>query len=229
MTDPVTEAEVGEREAGGMSLRSVDDLRTVYRPPGRGPLDKVIDRIDAHCVEFLAKSPMFVLSSADANGVCDGSPKGGRPGFVEALDEHRVAWADSSGNNRLDSFQNVVVNPHVALLFVIPGLDETLRINGTAELSTDAELRRRFILGGSPARVVVVVTVVEAYVHCAKALRRADLWAPSSWLPADELPSGACMIRDHAAIDAPVEVIEAALQSNLAETLWQPGGHSDPG
>ena len=156
-----------------MRLASIDDLRQVYRPPGRGPVDKVIHRLDPHCVDFLANSPFFVLSTANVDGVCDGSPKGGPAGFVQVLDDGRLAWADFSGNNRLDSFQNLVLNDSVALLFLIPGLDETLRVNGTAELVTDPDLCQRFAVGVKTARVVVVVTVVEVYIHCAKALRRA--------------------------------------------------------
>ena len=207
-----------------MKLESVDDLRAVYRPPARGPIDKVIHRLDRHCEEFLAASPFFVLSTAAADGACDGSPKGGPPGFVRVLDEHRLAWADFSGNNRLDSFQNLVTNDQVALLFLIPGLDETLRVNGRAELTTDPDLCERFAIDGKPARVVVVVTVIEAYIHCAKALRRAGLWSPDGWLPADDLPSAACIVKDHARVDADIEVIEAAREQNLRETLWEPGG-----
>jgi PPOX class probable FMN-dependent enzyme len=207
-----------------MRLASVDDLRSLYRPPRGGPVDKVIHRLDAHCIEFLAKSPFFVLSSANADGICDGSPKGGAPGFVQALDDHRLAWADLSGNNRLDSFQNLVTNDSVALLFMIPGLDETLRVNGRAALVTEAELCERFAVDGKQARVVVVVTVVEAYIHCAKALRRAGLWSPDSWLDATERPSAACIVKDHARIDADIATIESARQRDLATTLWEPGG-----
>lgn len=185
-----------------MRLRSVDDLRSIYRPARGTPIDKVIHHLDEHCVDFLAKSAFFVLSTADADGVCDGSPKGGRPGFVEALDESRVAWGDYSGNNRLDSFENLVANNSVGLLFMIPGLDETLRINGTADLCTESSLCERFAINGSPARVVVVVTVAEAYVHCAKAIRRASLWDTSSWAGEDQLPSAAQIVRDHAGLDA---------------------------
>jgi PPOX class probable FMN-dependent enzyme len=212
-----------------MRLASVDDLRTVYRPPARGPIDKVIHQLDEHCFEFLAKSPFFVLSTANADGECDGSPKGGPPGFVEALDEHRLAWADYSGNNRLDSFQNLVTNPGVALLFLIPGLDETLRVNGIADVVTDASLRERFAVNGKAARVVVVVTVQEAYIHCAKALRRAELWSTDHWLAADELPSAACIVKDHASIDAPIDAIERAREANLEATLWEPGGSDQIG
>ena len=166
----------------------------------------------------------MVLSTADADGVVDGSPKGGQPGFARALDEHRLAWADSSGNNRLDSFENMVANPSVGLLFMIPGLDETLRVNGTSELSTDSTLCEQFAFGDRPAKVVVVVTIDEAYMHCAKAFRRAALWDPESWIEKDSLPSGVCMLRDHAAIDADVETIDAGYQADIEATLWSPGG-----
>jgi hypothetical protein len=211
-----------------MRLASVEDLRGIYRPPSRGPVDKVIHHLDAHCADFIAKSPFFVLSTANAEGVCDGSPKGGPAGFVQVLDEQRLGWADYSGNNRLDSFQNLVTNDSVALLFLIPGLDETLRVNGRAELVTDPELSDRFAVDGKQARVVVVVTVQEAYIHCAKALRRAALWSPESWLDESELPSAACIVKDHAHIDADVSDIERARKHDLETTLWQPGGSSGP-
>ena len=212
-----------------MQLVSVEDLRAIYRPPGRGPVDKVIHHLDAHCVDFLAKSPFFVLSTANAEGVCDGSPKGGPPGFVQVLDSGRLGWADFSGNNRLDSFQNLVTNGSVALLFLIPGLDETLRINGEAELVTDPDLCQRFAIDGRPARVVVVVTVAEAYIHCAKALRRAGLWSTESWLDESQLPSAACIVKDHAKLDADLREIEAARERDLQTTLWQPGGNDEHG
>ncbi len=207
-----------------MNLRSVEDLRSIYRPARGVPIDKVIHRLDDHCVDFLTKSPFFVLSTADADGVCDGSPKGGPPGFVEALDEHRVAWADYSGNNRLDSFENLVANDSVGLLFMVPGLDETLRINGTAGLSTERSLCERFAIKGSAARVVVVVTVTEAYVHCAKAIRRASLWDTTSWPGIDELPSAGQIVRDHAGLDTDLPVLEDARKRDHDNTLWRPGG-----
>ncbi len=209
-----------------MTIESVGDLRQFYRPAAGGAVTKVIGALDEHCRDFLAKSPFFVLSTADRDGRCDGSPKGGAPGFVEMLDEHHVGWADYSGNNRLDSFENVVDNARVALLFLIPGLDETLRINGVAQLSTDPDLGERFAVGGRPAKVVVVVAVEEAYVHCAKALRRGALWEAESWIDAVDRPNAAAMIKDHAAIDVPAEVVEKALERDLDATLWKPGGES---
>ena len=187
-------------------------------------VDKVVHLLDDHCRDFLARSPMFVLSSADAHGVCDASPKGGAPGFVEMLDEHHVAFADLSGNNRLDSFENLVDNPSIAMLFLIPGLDETLRINGRAALRTDADLLERFAVGGRPAKVVVVVEVEEAYVHCAKALRRSELWDTGTWLAESELPNAREILRDHAAIDVPLEQLTESYGRDVEATLWKPGG-----
>jgi len=213
------------RRVEAMALTSREDLRSIYREAKGAPLDKVIHELDQHCADFLAKSPFMVLSTADADGVVDGSPKGGEPGFARVMADGRVAWADSSGNNRLDSFENVVANPSVALLFMIPGLNETLRINGTAELLTDPDLCAEFSLGGRPAKVVAVVTPREAYLHCAKAFRRASLWEPDTW--SQELPSGAEILRDHAAFDMPVDVLEDAYQADIEATLWNPGGEAD--
>jgi len=211
-------------KTAGMLLESPDDLRTMYRQPRGGAVDKVVDRLDQHCLDFLAASPLLVLSTADGDGRCDGSPKGGEPGFARALDEHRVAWADSSGNNRLDSFENIVRNPNVAALFLVPGLDETFRINGTAELSTDPELCSQFELGGRPAKVVCVVTVREAYLHCAKALRRASIWEPATWPSDGDRPDAMCMLRDHARIDVETEALREGYSADVEATLWKPGG-----
>lgn len=207
-----------------MALSSTEDLRTIYRPARGGAVNKVIHELDQHCVDFLAKSPILVLSTADANGVCDGSPKGGQPGFAQVIEGNRIAWADSSGNNRLDSFENIVDNPNVAVLFLIPGLDETFRINGTAELSTDPELCAQFELGGRAAKVVCVVTVAEAYLHCAKAIKRSGIWDTDTWASDDELPDGVCILRDHAAIPAEVDEIRAGYDADVDDTLWKPGG-----
>lgn len=209
-----------------MQLQSTADLREIYRPARGGAVEKVIDHLDAHCVEFLAKSPLFVLSTADGEGRCDGSPKGGEPGFVQAIDRTLLGWADFSGNNRLDSFENMVDNERVALLFLMPGLDETFRVNGTATLTTDPDLCERFATGGRPARVVALVEVEEAYIHCAKALRRASLWNTDSWLDDEQVPSGTCMLRDHAKVEITLEELDKSYHDDVEATLWKPGGSS---
>jgi PPOX class probable FMN-dependent enzyme len=208
------------------SLESVADLRELYPDPGARGQAKVINALDDNCRAFLAHCPFFVLASSDADGRADASPKGGQPGFVRVLDNHRIAWADLAGNNRLDSFQNIVDNRSVGLLCMIPGLDETLRINGNATLSTDAALCELLAAGGKVPKVAVVVDVQEAYIHCAKAFRRGGVWRTDAWPDRSDMPTIACMLRDHLEFDGDAAVIEANLERSYETTLWEPGGTS---
>jgi uncharacterized protein len=206
------------------TLGDVAALRTRYADPGAGVRAKVIHSLDDNCRAFLAHCPFFVLATADANGRADASPRGGHPGLITMLDAQHVAWADLQGNNLLDSFQNIVANPHVGLLCMIPGLDETLRINGTATLSTDPELCAQLATDGRVPKVVVVVEVADAYIHCAKALRRGGLWDTAAWPDRADMPTIACMLRDHVRFDGDASVIEAGLEHNYQATMWEPGG-----
>ena len=205
-------------------LTAVAELRDLYRDPGARGQAKVVRALDENCRAFLARCPFFALASADGNGRCDSSPRGGSPGFVHVLDDLHLAWGDLSGNNRLDSFQNIVANSSVAMLCMIPGMDETLRINGTASITTDATVCQRVTMDGRPTNVAVVVAVDEAYIHCAKALRRSGLWAPDRWPDRTGLPSAACMLRDHLAFDGDPSVIDEGLEANYRDTMWEPGG-----
>jgi len=179
-----------------VDIARVDELRTIYRPPGRGALDKQIDHLDPSCVAFLAHAPFVVIATADADGRCDVSPKGGPPGFVKPLDEHRLAIPDLSGNNRLDSLTNLVSSPGVGLLFMIPGIDETLRVNGTAIVVRDDELLDGLVVDGGRPNAAIVVTVEECFFHCPKAFLRGKIWNPASFLTRAALPSLARMILD---------------------------------
>jgi len=209
------------------AIQSVEELRELYRSPSGAALDKVIDRLDEHCRTFVTHSPFLILATADRDGRCDVSPKGGRPGFVTVLDDQHLAWGDLSGNNRLDSMQNLVSNQGAALLFMIPGLDETLRVNGTAVISTEVELRERCPVDATTPRVVTLVEVSEAYIHCAKALRRGAIWHPDSWPDRSDLPAVACMLRDHTGTrGVEPDQIEAVLEADYRRTLWQPGGRA---
>jgi uncharacterized protein len=205
------------------TVTSEDELRQRYGGTPGPPRRKVIDHIDEGAAEFLAASPFFVLATASESG-CDASPRGGHPGFVKVLDPGRIAFADLSGNRLLDSFTNLLHQPEVGLLFMVPGMDETLRINGRASLTLDPEVLDLVRIDDRPAKVAVGVDVDEVYIHCAKAYRRGGVWNPESWLEADDRPSAACILRDHIKADIDPQVIHDRLEEGYAVSMWQPGG-----
>jgi len=171
-------------------------LRAIYKPAAGRAVDKVLTRLETHCRRFIGLSPFLVISSQGPDGLADVSPKGDAPGFVQVLDDCTVAIPDRPGNNRLDTFSNLIANPAVGLLFLIPGVDEILRINGTAEIRDDDDLRQCFDVDGKLPATVLVVTVREAYLHCAKALMRSRLWDPDAKVPRSVLPSMGQMLKD---------------------------------
>ena len=189
-----------------------DELRSQFRRPNKTVTDKQLPRLDAHCRDFIAHAPFVVLSTADAEGRCDASPRGGPPGFVRVLDDGRLSLPDLSGNNRLDSFGNIVDNPWVGMLFLVPGVGETLRVNGRATVERSDD----------DGTVSVVVDVTEAYIHCAKAFRRSGLWDPPSWPDTSDMARPARMLRDQVAPELEVDAIEGYLEQDYAETLWDP-------
>ena len=203
------------------ALTSQPELREVYRAPSELSLRKEVDHLDGNCRAFIAHSPFVVLSTAAADGRCDASPKGGPAGFVTVLDDHHLAVPDLTGNNRLDSLSNLVENPFVALLFLIPGLDETLRVNGRATVTTDEAVLDRCRVHDRRPRAAIGVEVETAYIHCAKALKRGDVWQPEQWPDLSDLPAPSCMLSDHIAEpDLTPDVVEAALQDSYTTRLW---------
>jgi uncharacterized protein len=205
------------------AITELADLRDRYGDASKNTLRKVIDRIDDGARGFIERSPFVVLATSSVGGT-DASPRGGPPGFVAVLDEHRLALGDLSGNRILDSYRNVVENPAVGLLFLVPGLDETLRVNGRAVLTTAPEVLDACRIDGLVPKVALGIEVDECYVHCAKAVRRGQVWDPSSWLAPDERPSPARMLRDHMELDVEPEVVEASLEQGYTATMWEPGG-----
>jgi len=180
------------------TLDSPAALRACYPDALERSLQKQLDRIDRHCARFIELSPFFVMASAGQDGTADASPRGGPPGFVQVRDQHTLLIPDWPGNNRLDSLTNLAVAPGVGLLFLVPGVDETLRVNGTVEISTEPALLERFAADGRRApRTVLVVTVHDAYLHCAKALMRSRLWDADAQVPRSALPTMGEMLRDH--------------------------------
>ena len=197
-------------DAAMSAITTEEALRALHRPPGERAVRKQLDHLDEHCRRFIALAPFVVMATADAAGRVDATPRGGDPGFVEVADDHTLHLPDRPGNNRLDSLTNLTQRPEVGLLFMIPGVDETLRVNGAAELRTDPELTARFQAGSRPPAVVLRVTVREAYLHCAKALMRSRLWDPSARIDRTELPTMGQMLRDQTGSGRPESQSEMA-------------------
>jgi PPOX class probable FMN-dependent enzyme len=174
------------------------ELRDLYGPALERSVRKQIDHLDAYCRAFIAASPMVIVGTQSAEAA-DNSPRGDVPGFVQVADDHTLLIPDRRGNNRLDTLQNIIRNPAIGLLFLIPGIHETFRVNGDAVLSRDPELCAQFVMQGNTPRTVIVVRVKEAYIHCSRALVRADLWNPAKHASPGTLPSMGQVMAAHTA------------------------------
>ena len=197
-----------------------EELRALYRAPGDNAVRKELKRLDPHARNFLTRSPFVLIGTQDAHGAADVSPKGDRPGFCVALDNLTIAIPDRPGNNRLDSWENLIVNPSVGLLFLIPGMNETLRVNGEGRLTGDRELRERLGVEGWPALSILVVKIRAVYMHCAKAFMRSDLWAPRTWPDRAELPTLGQILRDQLALSQSREELDVGLAESYRKSMW---------
>ena len=185
-------------------IDSPSALRRIYSPAKGRSIAKQIDHLDVHCKRFIALSPFIVLASANALGDPDSSPRGGAPGFVHVVDEHTLLIPDAPGNNRLDSLSNLAETGKIGLLFMIPGVDETLRVNGRVRLVHDAVSLAPFAID-SRVRVAIEVTVADAYLHCAKAFMRSKLWHRETWIDRSSLPTMGEMLNDQTGTQSPPE------------------------
>jgi PPOX class probable FMN-dependent enzyme len=202
------------------AIETGEGLRAVYARPAKAVREKVFPHLDKHSRRFLELSPFFCIGSAQPNGLGDVSPRGGEPGFVHALDDTHLAFPDRPGNNRLDTLTNIVHQPAVGLLFFLPGVDEMLRINGLASISTREDLMQRFVHGGKRPRSVVVVETREVYFHCSKALRRSDLWNPDKRISRGAFPTLGQIARDQFKLLIPSRVIDFALKQDAKKNLY---------
>lgn len=191
-------------------IEEVDDLRVLYPAPGERAVRKQLDRLDQHCRRFIELSPFVVIASNSGQSL-DASPRGGSPGFVHIVDDSTLWIPDSHGNNRLDSLANVINTGRIGLLFLIPGVDETLRVNGGARLSADPAKLQHFDGEKRTPTVIVEVCVEEAFLHCAKALMRAKLWADDARQARSVLPTMGQMLADQTSADGPPETQEQML------------------
>lgn len=191
-----------------MPIRTVSELRALFPAPGERAVRKEIAALDGHCRRFVALSPFLLLATSDDGLNLDASPRGGEPGFVKVDAEGRLLIPDSPGNNRLDSLENIVRTGRVGLLFLIPGVDETLRVNGAACLTTDAAELAACANERRTPKVAIRVTVQAAYLHCAKALMRSKLWSDAARVDRSALPTMGRMLADQTGIAAPPETQE---------------------
>ena len=201
-------------------IETVEELRSSYGEPSERAVRKALDRLDRHCRRFIALSPFVVLASAGADGRVDCSPRGDPAGFVAVLDDRTILLPDRRGNNRADSLTNVLENPHVGMLFMIPGVDETLRLNGRAKLTTDPARLEPLAVNGRVPRSGLVVEVEEVFLQCTKALVRSRLWADETRVDRKSaLPSFGKMLADHIG-ESDGEKVDREIRARLPETLY---------
>jgi uncharacterized protein len=200
-------------------VTSVDELERIYGEPYGPSIAKEADRVTAHYRAFIEAAPFFALASGGPDGF-DCSPRGDAPGFVRVHDEKTLLIPDRQGNNRIDTLRNILTEPRVALLFLIPGCGETIRVNGRAEISTDPALAQSFVVNGKAPRAVIVVTVDRVYFQCAKAIVRSKLWDASRHVDRKSLPSAGTILADLTGGKIGGEAHDRAAPARLEATLY---------
>ena len=201
------------------TIRTLEELEALYDAPVPTSITKEIDHITELHAAYIEASPFVIVATSGPAGV-DCSPRGDPPGFVKVLDERTLLMPDRRGNNRLDTLRNLVVDPRIGLLFLVPGIGVTLRVNGTAELSTDLELRESFVMDGKLPATVIVVTTTAVYTQCPKALIRSHLWDPSRHREASELPSVGDIMAVITAGAFDGEAYDKAYPERIRETIY---------
>jgi uncharacterized protein len=207
--------------ANAASLGDEASLRELYPQPKGLAILKQLDRLDGHCRNFIAHSPLVIVGSTRVGRGTDVSPRGDAPGFARVLDDHTIAIPDRPGNNRLDTMSNILADAEVGLLFLIPGIDETLRVNGSARLTHAPELLAAAAVNGREPRLVILVTVREAFLHCGKALKRARLWQDDYRVERKSFPSlGRMIVEQTKPADVTVEQAESYIEHNYVTGLY---------
>ena len=201
-------------------VEDADELLGILGEQFESQVGKVIDHIDDHCRAWIERSPFVVVSSASATGAMDVSPKGDPAGFVRVLDRKTLAVPDRPGNHRGDTFRNVLENPHVGLMFVVPKRREVVRVSGTAVVVRDEPLLASMAVGDKVPTLALVVSVREAMFHCGKSMIRSHMWEPDLWGPVDGLPTYAEALVDHAALDTPLGDVEWMMAFNEEHRLY---------
>lgn len=201
-------------------VTSEEELRATVGEPAHRAVAKVVHEIDAHSRAFIERAPFCFVASASPEGLIDVSPKGDPAGFVRVLDARTLAIPDRLGNRRLDTFRNVLANPNVGVIFVVPGVTHTLRVAGKALIVRDLDLRETMAVGGKLPDHVLVISVERVLSHCPKCMIRSGLWNPSAWPDTEGLPSFAETLRAHAQLAETVEEVQAIVDEGNRRRLY---------
>jgi len=201
-------------------VTSVAQLREVLGDPGHYAAQKVVSILDETSARFIAASPFLIIATANAHGDTDVSPKGDPAGFVKVLDEKTMAIPDRLGNNRLDTFRNIVENPHVGVIFIVPGLRHTLRVSGTAQIVRDTDIREQLAINGKVPDHVLVVSVERVLFHCSKCMIRSHLWEPAAWPDASDVPTLGEALIAHGKLAERLADVEQMLEDDSRDKLY---------
>ena len=203
------------------SIKNKTQLRTMYKNPGELAIKKSLSHLDKHLKHFINLSPFLVLSTSRPDGYCDTSPRGDAPGFVRILDDKNIFLPDRPGNNRLESLSNILSNPRIGLLFMIPGLEETLRVNGKALIVSDITLLEPSMVNGKIPKSGLKITINECYIHCGKSLRRSKIWNNKTHIKKGTYPSiGKVLVDQRAAPGMSVKELDNFAEEQYKKTLY---------
>ena len=201
-------------------VESVEKLKSILGPDFPSQVAKVIDHIDDHCKAWIERSPFVTIASCNSNGQMDISPKGDPAGFVKVLDEKTLAVPDRIGNHRGDTFMNVLENPRIALMFVVPVRKEVVRVCGSAQVVMDEELLSMMVVNGHRPDLALLVRVEEAFFHCGKSMIRSRMWQPDMWPSIDGLPTYAQALKAHGDLPDPIDDLEDRMAYNETDRLY---------
>jgi uncharacterized protein len=205
--------------SGAHRVETVAQLQTLIGEPNPLTPKKLFSALDEAAIDFIARSPFIVLATADAEGNQDASPKGDGPGFVAVENEHTLLIPERKGNRLMFSLRNILANPQVGIIFLVPGTDETFRVNGTAELNNDPDLLVRLTARGAPALLAIRVTVRECFFHCAKAFIRSQLWKPETWQERKKISFGKILTAKVGGGDELARQVDLAVEQDYKNNL----------
>lgn len=215
-----TPTDIDLAAAESASITSIAQLEALFGQPKHTSVAKQSEALSPLEQEFVRSSPFHLLATANSDGACDVSPRGDPPGSVQILCDRTLLLPERAGNKRIDSLRNIVVNPHVGLLFLVPGMDETLRINGRARLTTHESLLARFPMQGKIPELAIIVHTDEVYMHCARAFRRSKLWDVSTWPESGSVPAMPAVLKAKLDLPEPLEAIAEEREERYRQTLY---------